>query len=416
MLSCYYIILIKYGNLYQKQSNTIMNDNNLTEAIRKLDLLNSIIEEMPANIYWTDKEGMVLGCNKNVLNLHGIKSKEDYVGKTYDDLFEKEEAQLIKQTDFEIMRSGKAKILEEVAIKSGKIVATYLTHKAPLFDNHGKVVGLLGVSIDITEKKKAEQELQEAKIREKLYDEKLHAMRSFAGSIAHELRTPLASIYGVASMMQFVPELVQTYQIAKDAGLSIPLIRPSQLEAINESLNILKREANYASLIIDLSLNNIKNLDKHIDNFKNYHIIKCVREAINRYPYESEKQQTLIQFGRNNQDFVFYGDELLLNHLLFNLIKNALYFINKAGKGEITIWTEIAENANYLYFMDTGIGMDETTQKHAFDHFFSKTENGTGLGLAFCKMVMQNMNGDIKCRAKKGEFTEFCLIFPKIEE
>lgn len=393
-----------------------MEDNHLTKTIRKLDLLDSIIEEMPANIYWTDREGEALGCNKNVLNLHGIKSKEDYVGKTYNDLFEKEEARLIKKTDFEVMRSGKAKILEETAIKSGKVVATYLTHKAPLFDNQGNVIGLLGVSIDITARKQAEQKLQEAKMREKLYDEKLHAMRSFAGSIAHELRTPLTSIYGVASMMQFIPELVQAYQIAKDAGLSIPLIRPSQLEAINESLDILKRETNYASLIIDLSLNNIKDLDKRVNNFKNYHISKCVHDAINRYPYESKNQQSLIKFNKNKQDFVFYGDELLLNHLLFNLIKNALYFINKAGKGEITIWTKTEEDVNYLYFKDTGTGMDETTKKHAFDHFFSKTENGNGIGLAFCKMVMQNMNGDIKCHAKEGEFTEFCLTFPKIEE
>ena len=111
-------------------------------------------------------------------------------------------------------------------------------------------------------------------------------------------------------------------------------------------------------------------------------------------------------------DFKFMGDELLMIHIIFNLLKNALYYIADASKGKISIILERGEEVNKLYFKDTGTGISQEILPHIFDHFFSKTENGTGIGLSFCKMAMERINGEISCFSKEGEFTEFLLTFP----
>ena len=98
-----------------------------------------------------------------------------------------------------------------------------------------------------------------------------------------------------------------------------------------------------------------------------------------------------------------------------NLLKNAFYFIDKAGKGEIYIWAEINKNKSLLHFKDTAQGIEPEVLPKIFNQFFTyETNRGTGIGLSFCKIVMQSHHGNIECYSKFGEFTEFVLSFPKI--
>jgi signal transduction histidine kinase len=138
-------------------------------------------------------------------------------------------------------------------------------------------------------------------------------------------------------------------------------------------------------------------------------IAHCINEALIRYPFDIGEKD-LIQW-QNKDDFLFRGDELLIIHVLFNLLKNALYYIRVANKGSIFIWLEHGENINTVHFKDTGQGISPKVLPHIFDRFFSRTHHGTGIGLAFCKLVMQSSGGDIVCLSKEGEFTEFILKF-----
>ncbi|HEX4046014.1 MAG TPA: HAMP domain-containing sensor histidine kinase, partial [Gammaproteobacteria bacterium] len=116
------------------------------------------------------------------------------------------------------------------------------------------------------------------------------------------------------------------------------------------------------------------------------------------------------------EDFQFYGNELLTIHVLFNLIKNSLYYIKSARKGEITIWLTVNDSFNCLHFKDTGKGVSQEILPHIFDLFYSKTSQGYGLGLAFCAMVMKSYSGHIKCESVEGSYIEFILKFLKIKE
>jgi signal transduction histidine kinase len=100
-------------------------------------------------------------------------------------------------------------------------------------------------------------------------------------------------------------------------------------------------------------------------------------------------------------------------HVFFNLIKNSLYYLKRAEKGSVHIWIENGIKNNTLHFQDTGTGIPPENLPHIFDQFFSTESNGTGIGLAFCKLVMQSMDGNIECVSELGKYTEFILTFPK---
>ena len=97
------------------------------------------------------------------------------------------------------------------------------------------------------------------------------------------------------------------------------------------------------------------------------------------------------------------------------LLKNAIYYIRAAGKGDIRIWLEKADDYNILHFKDTGMGMTQESLANAFVQFYTSRSNGSGLGLSFCKSVMVGHNGDISVESEESEFTHFQLQFPKSE-
>jgi signal transduction histidine kinase len=141
----------------------------------------------------------------------------------------------------------------------------------------------------------------------------------------------------------------------------------------------------------------------------------CVEQALQRYPFEPSERALVFWDAEKAKDnnFMFYGKELFMVHILFNLFKNALYHIQKANKGEIFIWLKPGERFNQLHLKDTGSGISAKVLPHIFDQFYTNTAHGSGIGLAFCKTSLQNMGGNIKCLSQEGEFAEFILSLPK---
>lgn len=241
--------------------------------------------------------------------------------------------------------------------------------------------------------------------------EKNDAIRSIGAGVAHELRTPIRSIIsGANGLEKYLPTLIQAYNLAKEKGLPVQTIYPHQLDLLHSLTERLKSEGSSANNIVDMLLMNIKEPDAQSYRFLNLSIQDCIKKALDRYSFQDSEKKLI--YLDTKHDFDFCGDELLIIHIIFNLIKNALYYIADAEKGEIFISLEKGDNINKLYFKDTGKGIAQEILPHIFDHFFSQTENGTGIGLSFCKMAMQRMGGNITCRSEVGKFTGFLLTFP----
>jgi len=259
--------------------------------------------------------------------------------------------------------------------------------------------------------KKQVVELEKTTAQKKVKENKAKVMQSLGASVAHELRTPLRSIIsGVQGIEKFLPVLLKSYDSAREAGLVTEVIRPQQIELLHKVLANLKTEGASANTIIDMLLMKIRGTVTGDSDVKILSITECVNEALKRYAFQESEKSLIICDTTNG--FQFKGDAILVVHILFNLLKNALYYIARARKGQIYIHLENRENENRLYFKDTGKGIAKEMLPHIFNRFYTKTDGGVGIGLSFCKMAMEWMGGSITCQSVEGEYTEFVLHFP----
>ncbi len=234
--------------------------------------------------------------------------------------------------------------------------------------------------------------------------ESLRSMESLAATIAHELRTPLASLSMIAESMKKCLPVLEKYQPSEQKQETQKALE--LLHSVPERINTTTRNA---FIVIDMLLMNLKR-KPIMNDYKNCKISTCVELMLSEYPLD-ESQKKLIHWDQTT-NFSFKGHELYVKHILFNLLKNALYYIRAADKGELYIWQEMGKKFNYLYFKDTSQGIPASILPHIFENFYSRTVRGTGVGLAFCKSTMLSFGGDITCDSIEGEYTTFKLAFP----
>lgn len=248
-----------------------------------------------------------------------------------------------------------------------------------------------------------------------ILEEKLDITLSVARNIVHELRTPLASIQSAASGLErYLPILLEAYNNALQGNQEISDIRPSHLKTLSTITDNIKDEIFKTNTIIDLLLA-IK-ADGKISSSPSsseHSINECIIAALSRYPFKKE-QRKKIRFIPSD-DFQFLGSDLLIIHVFFNLIKNALNAISIVRKGEIIIQIKSDEMANYVHFLDNGPGISKVALPEIFNPFYNPNKAGNGIGLPFCKEVLESFGGDIHCYSNDGSYTEFILRLPHIQ-
>lgn len=247
-----------------------------------------------------------------------------------------------------------------------------------------------------------------------LQQEKLQGMSAASGSIAHELRTPLLGIKsGAAGLKRYLPILFDAYRQASEQKLPVGKIRAAHFQALEPILERIEAETHYANTIIDMLLMNVGRQSINSEVFTHLSMTECVNIALARYPFEAQTDREKILW-QGGPDFFFKGSQLLMVHVLFNLIKNALYFIARAEKGQLTLWLVSHPLQNELHIRDTGQGIPPEVLPKLFHRFFTTTNVGTGIGLSFCRMVIESFSGQINCKSEYGNYTEFTLSFPQI--
>ena len=380
----------------------------------KHDFLEKIIAVTPGHVYWKDIHGVYLGCNQQQAQSLGFKSPKEIIGKTDYDLSPKEIANTFKEIDSRIMRTGIAETSEEIAVVKDNKKAIFLSKKEPLYNDQGEVMGLLGISFDITAQKEAEKELQAAAIEKAQLEEHIRTMRIFAGGIAHELRTPLAAMVNAAGgIVKFMPRLVEGYKAAKEADLDVPLIRNDHLEILKDTAEHIAHEGEYAQSVITATLVTAQTAEIDTTKFITLSMVEIILAALTTFYYQNEEDKALVHFNNEN-DFQFRGDATLMMNIMYNLLKNAIFFVHKAGKGEITIWLEKQKDKNLVYVKDTSFGIPKENLLRIFEGYFTTRDTGTGVGLPLVRRLMQSFNGDITCESVEGEYTMFTLTFPII--
>ena len=398
-----------FSYLLPKIFDGLDNYNTLGEYILAIkDYYESMLAQMPGHIYWEDRNGLILGCNDAQATDAGLSERKDAIGKTIFDFLPKKQATLHKKNNQAVLTTGKKQIFEEVSNTADGQEAIYLSQKVAIRDKQDRIVGVLGISIDITDRKRAEEyqrkhEAEAAETAQKI----INFTNLMAGSMAHELRTPLQ---GVSVHIDLIEGILTSKQSQQDKDNFLREV-VKQIKKVIKSSN-----ETITDMLIKIRAFASGHLPKQ--SFEERSIIADVEEFLDNYPFESE-QKDLISTSYTAR-FKYRGDKNLTHHLLSNFTKNALHAIRETDKtdAKITIETKIDPNDgfNLLIFRDTATGIPAEFLPKIFDQFATKkdTKGGTGLGLAFCKMIMQDYGGDVICNSKEGEFTEFVLKFPKI--
>jgi len=271
-----------------------------------------------------------------------------------------------------------------------------------------------------------------SKNREFLQEMKLRAMKSLSGIVSNELRTPLVAISIRAQSLE-----MQLEDLEKNIRNDVPekYITANilnNLSLVKGSPNKITKLAASTSTALDIVLFNLEDKKLSFDDLVPVSVAECVEEALKAFPFmgnersyvhfisdptEKETGISAIDIAIKNEklisDFTFMGSKIHMVHAIFNLMKNALYQIKIFQKGEIYIWLAKDKSNNYeIHVRDTATGIDQEIQSKLFQPLYSEKPSGAGLGLAFCKSIMETFNGEISFHSQKGEYAEFVLTFP----
>lgn len=234
-----------------------------------------------------------------------------------------------------------------------------------------------------------------------------------AATVAHELRTPLATIRNQARILSNnLPELVACYEKAQRESGGDGALRQAHLDYLRDIGMHIETEVSRSNFIADMVLASANPDVLCTSGFSTHSAEKCVRDALASYPFDSANRDKVVL--HNQSDFSFHGSDTLMIYVLYNLIKNALAAVEGKAHGRIEIALQAGDDANRLTISDTGHGIPEHVLPHVFDPFYTtKATKGTGMGLAFCRRVITSFGGTIECRSREGAFTMMALEFPR---
>lgn len=228
---------------------------------------------------------------------------------------------------------------------------------------------------------------------------------AIAGSIAHEMRNPLAQVrHSLQSVQRELP--------APGLVGRLSYLEGSQLEALYRHLSQGEQAIDRGLQVISMTLDEVSARPLDTASFSYLAAAEVVQKAVDEYGYDSEEARSAVSV-KVDEDFQFLGDETAYLFVLFNLIKNALYYRRQQPGTGVTITV----GRQQVSVRDNGPGISPAVQATLFEPFRSVGKTGgTGLGLAYCQRVMTAFGGQIRCRSVPGEGTEFIMQFPPAGE
>lgn len=233
-----------------------------------------------------------------------------------------------------------------------------------------------------------------------LESERLAGMAAAMGTVSHELRTPLLSIgansRGMKRLLQQAPGLQQQDRVAMEKALARVEI---EVRHMNNAIDLL---------LLSSTAGQRKTRQRELLSMET-----MVKSMLERYPFANQGQADLVAVTVR-ADFPFLGQADLCSMILLNLLRNALSALQRAGKGRIRILIDGARTRPRLLFIDTGSGIDQAHQPHIFRRFYTHPQHsGTGIGLSFCKEVLDAWDVTIRCVSRFQRYTIFALEFPR---
>ena len=366
---------------YQRQVETALLENRA--------MLGHVLDTVPQAVFWKDREGRYLGCNRAFAAAAGLEDPSQVVGRTDFDLpWPRKEAEAYRADDREVLESNlpKAHIVEPLQRGDGSRIWIDTT-KVPLRGPDSRPVGVLGVYEDITERKLGEEE-REALRTQLAHSQRMESLGSLAGGVAHDLNNVLAAILSLSSAHRTHLSATDPMARALDT-ITSACVRGRD---VVRSLLLFARRDLEEERVVDLN--------------------QMVRETVHLLSRTTLQRVTLVTDLQEPLPGIM-GDGSALSHVLINLCVNAVDAMPDGGT--ITLQTRLGEQGEvFLRVRDTGTGMSAEVVEKAMDPFFTTKPlgKGTGLGLAIVYGTMKAHEGRVHLESRPGEGTEVTLAFP----
>lgn len=380
------------------------------EAEQFRDLMQKIIDSSPDWIYAKDVENKYLAVSRSFASALHLRP-EEIVGKSDTELGN---SRLCNENDGEVLKGEVVRYSNDVVRGVDGAEKIFDTYKCPLQDSSGEIYGVLAYSRDLTDYNKTLNALEssekklielndslESRVTERtrelekakeLAEKANRAKSEFLSGMSHELRTPMNAILGFTQLLQLEDldeEHQELMQEISHAGSHL-------LKLIDELLDLSKIESGRLNAIVERT-----------------HIFDLVKESLSFVQHNIEKHNIrVISDFDNSVDYSVFADTTRLKQIIVNLLTNAIKY-NRLG-GEIRLQTSIVNQRLRFMVSDSGVGIDQSKMHRLFKPFDrlgaeSTGIEGTGVGLALCKKLIELMGGEIGVESTPGVGSKFWI-------
>jgi PAS domain S-box-containing protein len=390
--------------------------------------LEAVVDNMPAMLFVKEAVGLrYFLVNKAREKWLGIGRRE-LIGKTAYDFNPKEIADRYTASDRAVLAAGTIVDQPEVPVVFPSGETRYvLTRKIPLFDANGRAEFLLGISLDVTAKKLAEQALAKrneeleaahAALKENqhklLVSEKMAALGRLTAGIAHEMNTPLAAIRAAMSELQ---SLVAEYQASIGDDVVTSDDHAQIAGEMAHCVELARKSAERAAGFVRSVKHHTRDLSRQ--EKVAFSAVQVTRESVFLLDHALKSRRCKVEFDFPPGDIQLFGLAGSFSQVVTNLVNNAIDACADDGSGQIRIGLVQDEQQLRMTVSDNGSGIAPENMARIFDPMFTTKPfgQGTGLGLAIVHEILNaEFNGEIEVISHPGEGAHFTIRLPALRE
>lgn len=358
-----------------------------------------------------DLEGRVIEANKLCYESTGV-SEDQVIGKKFENIrWWKKDTETFMGCIEDVQKALDGEVANREAFYYDMNNELRVADRtlSPIYDEQNKMIYLLAQGLDITERKKTQQQREELL---KMLEFKNRELQDIVYTASHDLRSPLVNIEGFSCLLEEdCDNLLELIEKSCPEG-NRKIIEPIIKESIPEDLKFIKGGAKKMTSFLDglLQVSRVGTVQMHLETID---MDKVIREIISSMRHQIKENDISVEVGTLPGCI---ADTHMIDHVFSNLISNAIKYrdTNKKGMIKITGWSE--NNSSIYCVEDNGFGIDPAHQKKVFD-IFHRLEpegpiKGEGLGLTIVTRIMDRLDGRVWLESEPGKWSRFYISIP----
>ncbi len=363
---------------------------------RSKERYQAIFDQAPLAFVVSDNMTNIIDWNEAAEEMFGWR-KEEVIGKNFNIIIPDSIYPEIAKITEKMFQGQSVHNINQNLCKDGK-QKTVEWNNAIIQNQRGEVIEIISIAQDITAKLEIQEEIK--KQREELKYSELRT--KFFANISHELKTPLNLIL---STLQVFKYYLQGTPALKDEE---KLFHYHHL-ILQNTFRLLRLVNN----LIDITLIDVDTFQLHLNNYDISEVLTKIIDSVDELMEEKKRE---FVFKNELSSLVIACDPFNLERIILNLISNSVKFTSVGDKIEVRLYQ--GDGTVNISVYDSGIGIKETDQEVIFEQFrqidetFRRQQEGSGIGLALSKSLVELHGGSLEVESKINEYSRFTVKLP----